>query len=106
MSFAITLPETVLSGDQLKVAKDYAKEVALVAIILSDNWMKPLYEKQDIGYIACLDVLHEWAEQFVSMFAHVDDWEEFLETDTRYGKCLCWDEFVIAYGEYKLKNHA
>lgn len=105
MSFATTLPETILSGDQLKVANDYAKEVALVAIILSDNYMKPLYDKKDIGYIACLDVLHDWAVEYVKAHAHVTDWEEFLSGDRTYGNCACWDEHVINFGSHKLDGY-
>ena len=85
--------------------KDYAKEVALVAIILSDNYMKELYEKSSIGYFGCLDELHQWAVEYVTKFAHVEEWEEFLDTDRTYGECLCWDDHVIAYGATKLKSY-
>lgn len=120
MSFAITLPDQIVAkvvnmGNIAPDAeltnlvkdkiKDYAKEVALVAIILSDNYMKELYEKSNIGYIGCLEVLHDWAVEYVTKFAHVEEWEEFLDTDTTYGKCLCWDDHVIAYGYNKLKNY-
>jgi hypothetical protein len=102
MSQAIVLPKNVFGPNMAAIAEDYAREVALVAIILSDNYMKELYEKQDIGYIACLDILHEWAVEYVEKFAHVEEWEEFLSTDRTYGECVCWDDFVISFGQTKL----
>jgi hypothetical protein len=85
--------------------KDYAREVAMVAIILSDNYMKVLYEKTHIGYMCCLDELHTWAVEYVTKFAHVEDWEEFLDTDRTYGECLCWDDHVVMFGKHKLENY-
>lgn len=116
MSQAIILPNVIvepfasvglpLCAEKAKTRIDrYAQEVAFVAIILSDNYMEQVYEKSKVGYMGCLDILHEWATQYVAMFAHVEEWEEFLETDRTYGECACWDDHVIAYGEYKLQNY-
>ena len=117
MSFAITLPDQIvakvvnmgniepeaeLTNLVKEKIKDYAREVALVGIILSDNYMKELYEKTQIGYIACLDAIHQWAVEYVNQFAHVEEWEEFLSTDRTFGECLCWDDHCIAYGKSKL----
>ena len=85
--------------------KDYAREVAIVAIILSDNYMKELYEKSQSGYIACIDQLQAWATEFVKLYAHVEEWEEFCNTQTLYKNIMCWDDFVIAYGADKMKKY-
>lgn len=88
---------------------DYAREVVLVAIILSDNYMKELYENNKgsftmSGYMACIDELHSWSVEYVTKFAHVEEWEQFLLTDRTYGECLCWDDHVVAFGQSKLNN--
>lgn len=122
MSFAITLPDQIVAkvvnmgniapdAELTNLVKDkindYAKEVALVAIILSDNYMKELYEKENIGYIACLDILHQWAVEYVDMFAYVEDWAEWVDSENNpYKGTCCWDDVVIAYGADKMKNYA
>jgi len=105
MSQAIILPKNVLDPNMIAMAEDYAREVALVAIILSDNSMKELYDKSHVGYIACLDELHSWAVEYVTKFAHVEEWEEFLSTDRTYGECMCWDDHVVAFGQTKLEKY-
>ncbi len=81
---------------------DYAREVAMVAIILSDNYMKQLYEKSNMGYMNCIDTLHQWAVEYITKFAHVTEWDEFLDTDRTFGHCSCWDDHCIAFGKAKL----
>ena len=104
MSQAIILPKDVLGSNLTEIANKYAHEVAIVAIILSDNYMKQLYDKSHDGYIACIDELHNWAVEYVEKFAHVTEWEEFLSTDRTYGECLCWDDYVVAFGQTKLNK--
>ena len=115
MSQVIILPNTIvepfsqiglpLCADKAKTQIErYAQEVAMVAIILSDNYMKQLYEKSNMGYMACIDVLHQWAVEYVTKFAHVTEWEQFLSTYRTYGDCLCWDDHVISFGKTKLNN--
>ena len=87
-----------------KLIQDYATEVAMIAIILSDNYMKELYEKSQSGYIACIDQLQAWATEFVKLYAHVEEWEEFCNTQTLYKNIMCWDDFVIAYGADKMSK--
>jgi len=103
MSQAIILPKDVLGSNLTEIANKYAKEVAMVAIILSDNYMKQLYEERGM-YMACIDELHNWAVEYVEKFAHVEEWEEFLSTDRTYGECLCWDDHVVAFGQTKLNK--
>lgn len=119
MSQAIALPDSIvgrfsqmglpLCADKAKTQiESYAREVALVAIILSDNYMKELYENRKgsftmSGYMACIDELHSWAVEYVTKFAHVEEWEQFLLTDRTYGECLCWDDHIIQFGKTKLE---
>ena len=117
MSFAITLPDQIVAkvvnmgnitpdAELTNLVKDqindYVREVAMVAIILSDNYMKQLYEKSNMGYMNCIDTLHQWAVEYITKFAHVTEWEEFLDTDRTFGECACWDDFVISFGKAKL----
>lgn len=107
----ITLPVTICakyanhSPLAFNAINEYASEVALVAIIISDNIMKPLYEKSGIGYMACIDLIKDWAKEFVTMYAHVEEWEEFCSTQQIYKNIMCWDDFVIAYANEKLENY-
>ena len=82
----------------------YAKEVTLIGIILSDNYMKRLYKKSEAGYMFCIDQLHAWAKEFVDKYAYVDEWEEFCSTQTEFKNIMCWDDFVIAFGNKKFKE--
>jgi len=102
MTQAITLPKDVLTPNQSEIAERYAKEVALVAIILTDNFMEDLYNKRTAGYMACLDAIHEFAVKFVTKNAHVEEWEEFCDTQTEFKNIACWDDFVIAWGSVNI----
>ena len=107
----IMLPVTICakyanrSGLAFSAINDYATEVALIAIIISDNIMKPFYEKSQIGYMACIDQIQLWAKEFVTMYAHVEEWEEFCSTQQIYKNIMCWDDFVIAYANEKLEGY-
>ena len=116
MTQAIVLPSEMAKGyiddahyrlDLEKLVKDYAREVAVVAIILSDNYMKELYETP-VGYhgsyMTCIDLIHEWAVEFVHKYAHVEEWEEFCATQTDFENIMCWDDMVIAFGNKKIKE--
>lgn len=105
MSQAIKLPIQIaheLVTQQIPLVGDiqtYAREVAIVGIILSDNYMKQLYEASQQGYIFCIDLLQEWAVEFVEKFAEVEEWEEFIGSDKNpYPKAMCWDDVVIMFG--------
>lgn len=122
MSQATLLPEQIVTSivnignmertERMKIADDiktqigeYAREVSITAIILSDNYMKELYKVSQSGYIFCIDLLQTWAAQFVQKYAHVEEWEEFIYSDANiYKGTMCWDDFVIAFGEEKMKE--
>jgi hypothetical protein len=114
MSQAIKLPISIVNGipkitrigvhTMVTEINDYAREVVMVAIILSDNYMKQLYEKSNMGYMNCIDTLHKWAVEYITKFAHVTEWDEFLDTDRTFGHCSCWDDHCIAFGKAKLDN--
>lgn len=87
-----------------KLIREYAYETTVVAIILSDNYMKPLYKACGQGYMSCLDIINEWAIEFVKLYGHVEEWEEFCDTQAIYKNIMCWDDFVIAFGADKLKK--
>ncbi len=88
----------------------YIRELAKVAVVLSDNYMKDLYTHSLDGYICCVDQIHEWAVEFMEKFYHLytDDWEEFCYSDTNpyNGRTDCWDDVVIAFGQEKMDGDA
>jgi hypothetical protein len=98
MSQAITLPKDVLTPNQSEIAERYAKEVALIAIILADNY----YVGRGKSYMDCIDELHGLAVKFVTKYAHVEEWEEFCDTQTEFKNIACWDDFVIAWGSVNI----
>ncbi len=96
-------PDAELTNVVKDMISDYSREVAWVSIILSDNYLERLYVKMG-GYMACIEELHRWAVEFVTKFAHVKEWDEFLSTDRTFGECSCWDDFIVAYGKTKLDS--
>ena len=121
MSQAIKLPINIVSGvpkitnigihtmlvRYCEEINNYAREVALVAVILTENHFNTLYESiygNNNGYIACIDEIHKWAVEYVHTFAHVTDWEEFIMNDKTIEGCTGWDDHVAAFGALKLRN--
>jgi hypothetical protein len=83
--------------------KNETKEVSLLCVIFSDNFMTPLYEASNKGYMYCIEEISGWAAEFFSLYSHVTDWEQFLENpDNNPFKAVCWDDFVISWGVNKL----
>jgi hypothetical protein len=103
----IILPSDMLIVTEVqKQVSEYAREIGLVSAILADHWMKDLYEAQGTGYIAALDTLTDWAIECVKGYAHVEEWEEYLDSDEcPYKGVLCWDDFVIRFGAEKMKEN-
>ena len=112
MSYAIKLPEIIASQHNvhnsaalIEDIKKYAREIGWISVILSDNYMDKLYTKLGLGYMATMEMITEWAEEFVRTYAHVEEWEEFIYSDKNpYGSTdvICWDDFVIRFGYEKI----
>ena len=112
MTQKIALPNEIVSSLKknkltiLKKINDYSKEVALVSIIISDGILHDLYSVHDIGYIACIDLIHDLAVEFVEAYAWVEDWEEFSYSDKNpYKSATSWDDIVLFYAQEKLEDY-
>ena len=73
---------------------DYLKEIAMIAAIIADNFMKPIYahcQRNGSGYIAALDEIQAYATDFYEKNQDVD-WEEEI-----------WDDYVISWTEKTLR---
>lgn len=101
---ASTLATVAMSAETK--ANDYAHEVAIVGIILSDNYMKSIYARSN-GYIDSIDTLARWSKEFVTKFAHVEEWEEFIDSNENpyKGTTICWDDVVITFGAEMMAKH-
>ncbi len=87
--------------------KEDWEDTILIAIILSDNYMKPLYELSDnIGYFTCMDILSGWAKEFHETYKDFD-WENMAEggDHEEFPDCDCWDSAVIEWGEARLEKY-
>jgi len=81
-------------------------EIGMYAACLSDNWMKELYDKSGIGYIAALDQISSWAHEFYhTYYEKLKDWETFEESTDNIYQASCWDDFVIAWGKDRLSRY-
>lgn len=108
---AVMLPVAIVAkyantnGKAYEAINNWAREMTQIGIILADNYMKPLYEKSQLGYMFCIEELHNWALSFMMRYAHVEEWEEFCNTQTIYKNISCWDDFVIAFGKEQITNY-
>ena len=106
---SILLPESIVNeftktekNISIKQIERYGCELVSIGIILSDNYMEELYEKQGMGYMCAIETLSNWAVEFLNTYAHVKEWEEFIITQTKYNNVCCWDDVVISFGREKL----
>lgn len=84
---------------------DIAREYALIAAVLSDNYMKSIYKHQDIGYMACLDTIAEWTAEFYNKYQFTD-WEYVvINGHPDFTGTPCWDDAVIEFGGKKCKEN-
>lgn len=93
--------------------KEYAKEVGMVSAIISDTIIKKFYDKSDIGYVAVVDQISDWAMEFVNKHKNTD-WEEVLENGMKpvsagfkkqSSELICWDDVVIDFAHHKLEQY-
>lgn len=81
-------------------------EIGMLAACLADNYLKDLYEKSGIGYIAVLDEISAWAHEFYnSFYEKLKDWETFEDSSDNVYKSLCWDDFVMAWGQERMAKY-
>ena len=75
-------------------------EIGMLAACLADHYLNQLYEKSQIGYIGVLDEISAWAHEFYNKYYQpMKDWEAFEESDANIYKAICWDDFVVAWGQ-------
>ena|ERR1035437_8082330 len=93
----------------------YAKEVGMVAAIMSDVILKKLYkEMQDFhgqGYMGTVDTIGDWAISFVDR--HKDTkWEDILmnnalkplSKELEKIEIICWDDAVMDFSHYMFEQ--
>lgn len=92
--------------------EEFAKEVGLVAAIMGDHITKRLYkevQRRGNGYIFTIDMLSDWAVEFVKKHCHIN-WEKVLGEGmpcvaSGGGTNICWDDAVMDYANYKLEQY-
>jgi hypothetical protein len=79
-------------------------EIALIAAILGDNFSKVIYDAEnEMGYIATIEQLALWAQEFYDKYKDTD-WEAWSLSAPGYPTGICWDQFVIEWGEKKVQE--
>lgn len=81
-------------------------EVAIVGIILADNFLACIHKSNnpELGYMAVVELLAYWADEFCKKYEGTD-WHMVLGKDnTEFPDCECWDDAIIHYGTLKLKE--
>jgi len=82
------------------------KDAVLIAAIISDNYMKPIYARSG-SYLASIEEISAAAYKFVELFAHVKDWDVYIDSgECPYKKAICWDDVVIYWAADYLKIEA
>jgi hypothetical protein len=84
---------------------NYANEIAMVSIVMSDAIMQRLYVVSQ-GYMNAIGLIANWANEFVALYADVTEWDEFVHSDRNpYKNTTSWDDVVTAYAEEKLQKY-
>jgi hypothetical protein len=107
---AFTFTET---NTETMTKEEYAKEVGMVAAIISDAIMEELYsekQRQGAGYMDTVEQISTWAQEFVNNHENTN-WENLLN-DGNFGKSskmrrqelLCWDDVVFDFAYLKLEE--
>lgn len=81
-------------------------EIGMLAAIFSDTFLNELYEKSGKGYITVVEEISAWAHEFYNLYyLKLKNWDEFSESHDNIYQAICWDDFVIAWGEERLNKY-
>lgn len=94
--------------------KQYIREIGMIAAVISDNIMKPLYEETSNTYMVAVEKISDWAVESLEEHKRTD-WEAVLnesalkprsEQWSKQGisSIICWDDAVIDFAYYKLEK--
>ena len=81
------------------------REHSMIAAIISDNFMKPLYECTKDGYLEAVSAIADATEKLYVKFYPKDmepDWDLYLSENSPHGY-VCWDDLIIGEGEKIIK---
>lgn len=102
----IELPQSNPNDRSEMTEQEIRSEYAMIGAIISDNFMKRLYEIVEDGYVECVNIIADVTERLVSKcypgLVNIR-WDEYLETFNNH-EYLCWDDFVIGEAEKLLKE--
>lgn len=86
-------------------------DVAMVAVIMSDEVLKKLYNNGDtsgLSYLDAVEIIGKWAVEFELAYSHISDWAEALEHPEKIGlssDVMCWDDAVMDFAKRKLTDY-
>ena len=80
-----------------RLIQDYAKEVAMVATVLSNNYLDKLINDIQLDCMDSIAVIAAWAAEFILSYSGVTDWAAFCEERGASD----WEEFVVDFGKNK-----
>ena len=87
----------------------HADPITQVTDSLVQNFVKPLYdscnEKNYFAYVRCLSQIVDWSYEFFVHYSHkMKDWEEFERSRDNIFNSVSPDEFLRAWGQYKIQQ--
>lgn len=91
--------------------KEFAKEVGMVAAIISDVIFEKLYEawqQKGSGYISTSETVAEWALEF-ALNHESTIWENALENgikplSNQITEIICFDDAIMDFAHFKLEQ--
>jgi hypothetical protein len=89
--------------------KKQSDEIDHIAISLADHFAKPLYRFTDAKsyteYIEILKEILQWSLEFYVLYHHkLKSWENFEGSQENIYKAISKNEFLIAWGQDKLRK--
>lgn len=89
--------------------KNLSDEISIIAVNLADHFAKPLYDftnaKSYSEYIEILKEILNWSHEFYEHYHHqLNTWESFERSQENTYKAVNRNEFLIAWGEDRLKR--